>query len=139
MTICNLQGSPVHEIQYSGKNTGVGNHALLQRIFPTQGLQVDSLPSEPPGKPQKADGILSLIFCVRACSVIYDPMDCSLPGSSVQGILQARIVEWVAISYSRGSSQPGIEPWSPALAGRFFTTAPPGKPTLNFYEQKINK
>ena len=67
MTICNLQGSPVHEIQYSGKNTGVGNHALLQRIFPTQGLQVDSLPSEPPGKPQRADGILSLIFCVRAC------------------------------------------------------------------------
>ena len=35
-----------------------------------------------------------------------DPMDCSLPGSSVHGILQARIVEWVAIPFSRGSSQP---------------------------------
>ena len=56
----------------------------------------------------------------------YDPMDCSLPGSSVHGILQARILEWVAVSSSRGSSQPRIEPVSPvslALAGRFFTTS----------------
>ena len=39
----------------------------FSRGFPTQGLQVDSSPSEPPGKPQSADGILSLIFYVRAC------------------------------------------------------------------------
>ena len=37
---------------------------------------------------------------------LWDPMDCSLPGSSVHGILQARILEWFAISFSRGSSQP---------------------------------
>ena len=52
-------------------------------------------------------------------------MDCSLPGSSVRGILQARILEWVAISYSRESSNAGTEPTSlmyPALADRFFTT-----------------
>ena len=48
-------------------------------------------------------------------------MDYSLPGFPVHGILQARILEWVAISFSRGSSQPGIEPMSSALAGRFFT------------------
>ena len=42
-------------------------------------------------------------------------MDCSPPGSSVHGILQARIQEWVAISFSRGSSNPGIEPECPAL------------------------
>ena len=63
-----------------------------------------------------------LLSCVR----LYDPMDCSLPGSSVHGILQARILEWVAVSSSRGSSQPRIEPVSPvslALAGRFFTTS----------------
>ena len=46
-------------------------------------------------------------------------MDYSLPGSSLYGILQARILEWVAISFSRGS---GIQPMSPALAGGFFTT-----------------
>ena len=55
-------------------------------------------------------------------------MDCSLPGSLVHGILQARILEWVAISSSRGSSWPRIEPSSPALAGRFFISEPRVKP-----------
>ena len=52
---------------------------------------------------------------LQSCPTLYDPMDCSLPGSSVCGILQARILEWVAIPFSKGSSQPGIEPRSPAL------------------------
>ena len=42
----------------------------------------------------------------KSCPTHYDSMDYSLPGSSVHGILQARILEWVAISFSRGSSQP---------------------------------
>ena len=42
-------------------------------------------------------------------------MDCSSPGSSVHGICQARILEWVAISFSRDVPDPEIEPWSPAL------------------------
>ena len=48
---------------------------------------------------------------------------CSPPGSSVRGISQARILEWAVISFSRGSSRPGIEPMSPALAGEFFITS----------------
>ena len=57
---------------------------------------------------------------------LWDPMDCSPPGSSVHGILQARILEWVAVPSSRGFSWP--RDWtcismSPALAGRFFTTS----------------
>ena len=59
-----------------------------------------------------------------------DPMDCSPPGSSVHGILQARILEWVAILFSRGSSQPRNHTWSPALAGRFITTKHPRKPIV---------
>ena len=55
-------------------------------------------------------------------------MDCSLPGFSVHGILQARTLEWVAMPPPGGLPDPGIEPASPALAGRFFTTEPPGKP-----------
>ena len=43
---------------------------------------------------------------LQSCPTLCDPIDCSPPGSSVHGILQARILEWVAISYSRGSSQP---------------------------------
>ena len=47
---------------------------------------------------------------------------------SVHGISQARILEWVAISFPRGSSDPGIEVQSPVLLGRFFTPEIPGKP-----------
>ena len=53
-----------------------------------------------------------------------DPMDCSPPGSSVQGILQARMLEWVAMPSSRGSSQPRDQIHVSCLAGGFFTIAP---------------
>ena len=45
-------------------------------------------------------------MCAHSCLTLCDPMDYSLPGSSVHGIFQARILEWVAISYSWGSAQP---------------------------------
>ena len=57
-------------------------------------------------------------------------MDCSLPGSSVHRVLQARILEWYAISFSRGSSQPGIESWSPELLADSLLTELPGKPVF---------
>ena len=59
-----------------------------------------------------------------SCSVMSDlcnPIGCSLPGSSVRGILQARILEWVAIPFSRGSSQPRTQIQVSCNAGRFFT------------------
>ena len=55
-------------------------------------------------------------------------MGCSPPGSSVHGIPQARILERVAISFSRGSSQPRDQTYISCIAGRFFATEPPGKP-----------
>ena len=42
----------------------------------------------------------------QSCPTLCDPMDCSLPGSSVHGIFQAIVLEWIAISFSKGSSQP---------------------------------
>ena len=59
-----------------------------------------------------------------SCSVTYNslrPMDCSLPGSSVHGIFQARILEWVAISFSRVSSRHRDQTLVSRIAGRFFT------------------
>ena len=56
-------------------------------------------------------------FSLHAVSSSCDPADCSLPGSSVRGILQARTLKRVAISFSRGSSQPRVS----CTAGRFFT------------------
>ena len=56
-------------------------------------------------------------------------MDCSLPGSSVHGVLQARILKWVAISFGRGSFQPRDQNHVSCIAGRFFPTEPSGKPS----------
>ena len=64
----------------------------------------------------------------KLCLSLCNPTDCSLLGSSVHGISQARILVWVAISFSRGSSQPRDRMWVSCLAGKFFTTEPPGKP-----------
>ena len=83
-------------------------------------------------------------MCV--CSVLqsyltlWDPMECSLQGSSVHGIFQARVLEQDAISYSRDLLDPGIKRMSPesiALVGRFFTTEAPGKPLLQLHSMKI--
>ena len=63
---------------------------------------------------------------LQSCMILCDSMDCSLPGSSVHGIRQARILERVAMPSSRGSSDPGITPASltfPALLDGFFTTS----------------
>ena len=61
-------------------------------------------------------------------------MDCSPPDSSVYGISQARIPEWVAISFSRDLPNPGSGPASSALVGGFFTTESPAAYHLNKFE-----
>ena len=70
-----------------------------------------------------------LLLLFSCCAWLFcDPMDCNPPGSSLQGISQASILERVAISFSSGSSWPRNGTLSLALAGRLFTTEPPGKP-----------
>ena len=98
------------------KNTGVGCCALLQGLFLTQGWnlslfylrhwQAGSLPLAPPGKPPNHKVRQSITLCAQLllCPTLCDPMDCSSAGSSVHGISQARILEWVAISSSSTSS-----------------------------------
>ena len=86
-----------------------GCHALLQEIFPTQGSnphllcllhwQAGSLPLAPPGKPEQPPAA-AVAKSLQSCSTLSDPMDCSLPGSSVHGIFQARVLEWGAIAFS---------------------------------------
>ena len=65
-------------------------------------------------------------MCMRAqslqsCLTLCNPMDCSWPGSSVHKILQARLLDWVAMRSSRGSSQPGDQACVSCIAGGFFT------------------
>ena len=95
-----------------------------------------SWPQSPPAvilEPRKRNSvtvsIVSPSLCLEVmpavlCQTLCDPLDCSPPGSSVHGILQARILEWVAGDLP----DPRIEPVSPVLVGRFFTTEPPERP-----------
>ena len=79
------------------------------------------------------------LSCVQ---LFCDPMDCSLPGSSVYGIPQAKILEWVAISSSRGSSQPRDQihvSWGSCIVGGFSSAEPPGNPQgiwLSYMKEK---
>ena len=72
--------------------------------------------------------VSSVVYSLSQVQLFCKPIDCSPPGSSAQGISQARILEWVAISSLGDPLDLGIEPMSPALADRFFTTESPGKP-----------
>ena len=60
----------------------------------------------------------------QSCSTLCNPMDCSLPGSSIHGIFQARVLEWVAISFSRRSSWPRDWTQVSCIVGRRFTVWP---------------
>ena len=75
----------------------------------------------------------TVCVCAQSISCVWlfcDPIDHNPPGSSIHGIFQARTLEWVAISYSMDPPDPGVKTTSPALAGGFFTTEPPGKPQM---------
>ena len=72
--------------------------------------------------------------CMLSCVRLNNAMNCRLPDSSVYGTLQARILEWVAISFSGDLPDPRIEltsPVFPTLSGGFFTTELHGKPIVN--------
>ena len=78
------------------------------------------------GKEEENLSLLAGTKSLQSCTTLCDPMDCSPPGSSVYGILQARILEWVPCPPPGALPNPGIKPisrMSPKLAGRFFTTS----------------
>ena len=87
-----------HPWDSPGKNTGVGCHFLLQCMKVKSESEV-----------------------AQSCPTLLNPMDCSLPGSSIHGIFQARVLESVAISFSRGSSQPRDQTGVSCIVGRCFT------------------
>ena len=71
------------------------------------------------GEGTAGSGVCGLV--VQSCLNLCNPMDCSPPDSSVPGILQARILEWVAIPFSQGYSQPRDRAQVSHTAGRFVT------------------
>ena len=80
------------------------------------------------------------MLVAQSCPTLCDLVDCSLPGSSVRGILQARILEWLPFLSPGDIPDPGIEPESPAspaLADRFFSTESPGKPITGYNSDRF--
>ena len=70
------------------------------------------------------------MLAAQSWPTLCDPVGCSPPGSSVHGISQAVIQEWIAISFSRGSSRPKIEPRSPELQVDSLLIGLSGKPCI---------
>ena len=126
---------------FLSKNTGVNCHFLLQEICLTQGSNPHLLRCRQPLALQTIlyhqshqGGSSSKLLNVQLLShvrLFCNPMDCGTPGSSVLGVFRAIILEWVAISFSRGFSQPRDQTHDSCTAGGFFTTEPPRKPLLD--------
>ena len=89
-----------------------------------------------PVSSQKSNTVFVLCCCCLVAKLgptLRDTMDCSPPGSSVHGVPQGTVLDWVAISFFRDLPDQGIEPVSPALSGGFFSTEPPGTPVILFF------
>ena len=78
---------------------------------------------------REGGGFVKSCAVAQSCPTLCNPMDCSPPGSSVHGILQAKIVEWVAMPSSRGTFQPKDQAQSTALQVDSLLSEPPGKPS----------
>ena len=100
--------------------------------LPDPGIKPASPALERDSLPPSHQGSLCLhAKSLQSCPILCDPMDCSPPGSSIHGILQTKILEWVAMPSSRGSSRPRNQTrvsCSSSVADRFFTNELPGKP-----------
>ena len=128
---CGPPGSSVHEIFQTrmlewDAISFSGGFSWTRDWYMSPVLAGRFFTTKPPGKLTH----VSVCVCVcvtQSCLTLCDSMDCSPPGSSVHGILQARIPEWVAISFSRGSSQPRDGTQASCTAGGCYTvcfTAP---------------
>ena len=112
--------------QPSSNARGCPFHTKSMPVFPFSLPKILKEDLNPPGQPNFCF-IDKTVVITAGCPTLCGPMDCTLPGSSVHGISQARMLEWVAISFSRGSPPPRDRITSLSLAGRLFNTEHQGK------------
>ena len=94
---------------------------LVIKIFPPDGAQDIPVSQNDAWKASDGDGVVVAVLVAQSCPTLCDPMDCSPPGSSVHGTLRARILEWVAIPFTRRSSRIRDQTPVSCIAGSFFT------------------
>ena len=127
-----MLGLPSLDDQFFPSCSAVGNWhlSLTQKIEPTPDSRTEDKLIRATGYKMVESERLS----PQSCLTLFYPLDCSHPGSSVHRILEARIVEWVAIPFSRDLPNPGIESGSLALQVDSFLSGPPGKPGKGWWE-----
>ena len=109
-------GCEQHDTLGKGRKPGcLSANLLLSPCYP----QVSAL--HPSCEYSGPECVCVYVLAIRSWLTLCDPMVCSSPGSSLHGILQARILEWVAMPFSRGSSQPRDHTWVFHIAGKLFT------------------
>ena len=115
MKVLVTQSCPTLYDSMDCRQPGSSVHGILQaRIWEWVAMSFSRVSSQPRNRsqvPRIAGGFFTSIYCccclvAKSCQTLCNPMNCSLPGFSVHGILQPRILEWVDVSFSRGSSQP---------------------------------
>ena len=124
----------------SGTKSLVKFLSMCNQQYHTQVKKKNYIYSSKINKPKKGNKIIRqllqyyvcvcvsvYVLVVQSCPTLCNPMDCSWPGSSIHGILQARILEWVVMPFSRGLSQPRDQPTSPALQADSLPSELPGK------------
>ena len=141
--------SPLKDITWSSREAAVSSQHLNHVVGPPPGPRWVRMATATPAQPCRGDaaGSAAVTACSRqqfdfvpvvdslglsyfkltesesevaqSCRTLRNPVDCSPPGSSLHGIFQARILEWVAISFSRGSSLPRSPRRNPACRGTF--------------------
>ena len=117
--------SSIHGI-FQAKSTGVGCHCLLQPMTTEEFAKCDSR--------DFFFSFVSVCLVAQSCPTLCDLIDCSPPGSSVHGILQARILEWVAIPFSNGSSWPRNWTQVSCITDRFVTVWTTRKALCNYID-----
>ena len=137
MSACNA--GELGSIPRSGRSFGEGNGNPLQYSYLENSMDGGAWWATVHGIAKSLTRLSNFTDILWKCwsltflSDSLQPHDCNPPGSSVHGILQARILQWVAISFSRGSSTPGTEPGSPAFQADSLLSEPSGKPHYILY------
>ena len=114
-------GIPVELFQILKDDAMKVPNSICQKIWKTQQWPQDWKMSVFIPIPKKGNAKEFSSEVAQSCPSLCDPMDCSLLGATIHGIFQARILEWVAISFSRRSSQPRNWTWVSHIVGRRFT------------------
>ena len=124
--------------EFPGNNTGVDCHFLFQGIFPTQRWNLCLLHCRTLLLNLQGSPLIPLcVLVAQSYPTLCNPIDCSPPGSSVHGILQSRILNWVVFSFSRGSSQPRDGTVVSRIEGKFFTICSTKEAQLHAKNQTV--